>query len=225
MKKNVYILLFVFFSLTFSAGKSFAQSVFPPTQLAPANGTNGIRASASGSYIMIWSSLPNAVAYQWVNSNNHLCFLGCPGDTRTETTADTNTIVYNIPVNEWRYWIVRAFLSNGDTTASTPIFSFLPKKDGTETPLFSIVPNPAKEYITVSVDWFSNPQLNKIIYTVIDLYGKTLVANKEYVLAKDPFIRNEKHTLELPPLSPGIYSVIITLDYNNRQFIEKVVVL
>ena len=221
MKKIDFILLSTLLLITFSAENSSAQFI---VQLAPANGANGISGPTSGSYIMTWSSMPNAVSYQWINSNNHLCFYGCAGDTRTGITNDTNVIVYNIPVNEWRYWIVRAFLSNGDTTSSTGIFSFLPKGDGTNVSLFSIAPNPAKEYITVSVDWFSNPKLNKITYTVIDLYGKPIVANKEFTLTKAAFIRNEKHTLELPPLSPGIYFVIITLDINYQQFIENVII-
>ncbi len=217
-------LKFTIILLLILAGNNIANAQQAPMQLAPANGATGINGPVSGSYIMTWSSVPNAISYQWVNSNNHLCFYGCAGDTRTGITNDTSVIIYYISDNEWRYWIVRAFLSNGDTTDAYLIFSFLPKKDSTEAPLFSISPNPAKDFITISLDWYSNSTLNKLSYTVIDFNGRTIAINKEITLVKNQFIRNEKHTLELSPLSPGIYFVIITLDTNFLQYIEKAII-
>lgn len=201
---------------------SYAQLI--PVQISPANGAKGNNGPVSGSYIMTWSSVPNAISYEWVNSNNPSCYFGCAGDTRTGQTNDTNAIVYYIPDNEWRFWIVRAFLSNGDTSGTNFIFSFLPQKDSMEAPVISITPNPAREFITISMDWYSNSTTNKLSYRVINMNGGIIAKNKEITLVKNQFIRNEKHKLDLPPLSPGIYFVIVTLDSNFLQYIEKVII-
>ncbi len=217
-------LKFITILLVFLAVNNITHAQLIPIQISPANGAKGNNGPVSGSYIMTWSSVPNAISYEWVNSNNPSCYFGCAGDTRSGITFDTSAIVYYIPDNEWRFWIVRAFLSNGDTTDTNLIFSFLPQKDSLEAPVISITPNPAREFVTISIDWYNNSTTNKLLYTVINMHGSIIANNKEITLVKNQFIRNEKHKLELPPLSPGIYFVIVTLDTNFIQYTEKVII-
>ena len=110
-KGIIRLLLYVIIlhSLVFAVTLN-AQNGNPPMQLQPADGSLGLPGIVSGSWIMSWSSVPGVAYYQWVNSNNHLCFYGCAGDTRTENTSDTNGVVYYIPNQEYVIGLSAQFL-------------------------------------------------------------------------------------------------------------------
>ena len=211
--------------ITLLSFKTNAQNLNPPVQLQPPDGGLGLASPVSGAWIMTWSSVPDAAYYQWVNSNNHLCFYGCAGDTRTENTPDTNGVVYYIPNQEWRYWIVRAILTNGDTTGSSPIHSFRAMKSGAEEiPLFTLSPNPTHQFISLSAEWYINPKVNKLNISIYKIDGTVIIENRSLRLNKNIYIRKEQHQLDTPALNPGIYLVKITEDYTYQEYILKAVI-
>lgn len=225
-KDIIRLLLYVIIlhSLVFAVTLN-AQNGNPPMQLQPADGSLGLPGIVSGSWIMSWSSVPGVAYYQWVNSNNHLCFYGCAGDTRSENTTDTNGVVYYIPNQEWRYWIVRAILTNGDTTSSSPIHSFRATKANVEDiPLFTISSNPSHQYISLSVEWYINPKVSKLNVNIYTIDGIIIEENISLLLNKNLFIRKEIHQLPTIALSKGIYIVRIADDATFQEYVLKAVV-
>jgi len=79
-------------------------------------GGNGYNGSTPRSFIIQWDSVANTLYYEYVVSDNSLCFAGCTGDTRHDLVANNYGVESNLTLNKWYYWIVRAILKNGDTT-------------------------------------------------------------------------------------------------------------
>lgn len=203
----------------------FSQNLPAPMQLEPSNGSNGIAGSYSNSYLIKWDSVPNATYYEFVASDNHLCFNGCPGDTRTGKPGNTSAIIYNLPSNKWYYWIVRAYLNNGDTTNSSGIWSFRTVTSGNENPYITVSIDPLTDKINIGVEWVVEPDVQKIAYSVYTELGQEVIAEGKITLIRNEFIRQEWFPISSVALNPGTYLFKFTKDKNNQQIIIKVVVV
>ena len=77
----------------------FCDPTYSQEPLAPPNGGDGIPGPFDKSFSIHWAPYPNAQAYEYVMSDNPLCFAGCPGDTRQRVLADTFATEYNLQVD------------------------------------------------------------------------------------------------------------------------------
>lgn len=201
---------------------SFSQS--PPQQLSPANGSNGVSGAVSNSFIIKWDTVSNAAYYQYVISNNHLCFNGCAGDTREGTTTNTSAILYNFPPNTWYYWIVRAVLTTGDTTASSGIWSFKTENSGEESSYISINQDPGSDKITVGIEWVVDPSVRELNYDIINEKGQQILMEQNIKLTKDPAIRQEWFPISSVAFQSGTYYFIFRTDF-KKEIIKKVIIV
>jgi len=196
-----------------------------PLQISPTNGSNGVSGTASNSFIIQWDTVPNAAYYEWVISNSHLCFKGCAGDTRDGTTVNTSAVSFNFPPNSWYYWIVRAILTTGDTTGSSPIFSFRTVSSENENPYITLSVDAASDKINIGVEWVIEPQVKELTYDLYTEAGQKIISAEKIKLKQDQAIRQEWYPITSISLQPGNYVFVFTRDINNQQITKKITVM
>ncbi len=217
-----YIIIFFAFILIAET------SCIAQIHLEPVNGENGIPGPISGSFIIKWASVDSAIYYEYIVSDNPLCFEGCPGDTRQKTTPDTTATEYNLQEGKMYYWITRVYYLNGDTSYWSAIpSSFLAKTPPEANPdeIVNILPNPcAKENITFKIDWYVNPKAREINISIYSVFGFKI---SEYNIEKEN-TRYQEHKLNVTSFTKGAYVALIILDDNpnnpNNRIIRKFII-
>jgi len=203
-------------------------NVVAQVHLEPANGANGIPGPVTASFIMKWASFDSVLYYEYIVSDNPLCFEGCPGDTRQNTTPDTVATEYNFQEGKIYYWITRMYYLNGDTSSwSTIPSSFLAKTPDESNPdeIVNILPNPcAKENITFKIDWYINPKAREMNISIYSVFGFKI---SEYNIEKKN-TRYQEYKLNVASFSKGSYVAIFILDDNpnnpNNRIAKKFII-
>lgn len=196
------------------------------THVLPENGGNGISWRYNKSFVITWEAVENAVAYEYVISDNPLCFRGCSGDTRYAMVKDTVAISFEMQDNKWYYWTTRV-ITETDTSYWSEISSFLTSVPENGPQLFTVFPNPLQtgEPLQISVDWFSNPRAREIEVTLYDTRGN-LLSKEKYNKSKGP-VRFESFEIR-SKVPPGNYIAIFIIDDNphvpENRIIKKIVV-
>lgn len=203
---------------------SFGQVAPAPQQLSPPNGSAGNSGAVSNSFIIRWDTVPNAAFYQYVISDNHLCFKGCAGDTREGTIGNTSAISYNFPPNRWYYWIVRAILTTGDTTASSGIWSFRTESSDKEAPYITVSLDAPSDKVSIGIEWTIQPDVKKLTYEVLNEAGQKIITNEIIILKQDLAIRQEWFPISVASLQAGTYYFIFTTEF-KKQIKKKVVII
>ncbi len=183
-----------------------------PIQRLPVNGGNGYNGSTPRSFLIQWDSLAEATHYEYVMSDNSLCFAGCSGDTRNDQVAGTYAVESNMVLNKWYYWIVRAFMENGDTTYFSPIHSFytFPRPEDART-YFTLSPNRVEEeHTNILVAWTIDPQINSFEYHVFNMFGETVKASPTLLVKKNELEQTETFSVDLEGLRTGLYVMQIS---------------
>lgn len=201
-------------------GISFAQ-----VHLEPKNGANGISGFITNSFIIKWAAVDSAASYEYIMSDNPLCFEGCPGDTRQNFTLDTTATEYNLQEGKFYYWITRIYFLNGDTSFWSAVpSSFLARwveKEKDE--IIKVAPNPCinKEMI-LKIDWAINPRAKEISIELFSVFG---IKVKEAVVQKES-TRFQEVKFNLSSLKNGIYIALIVIDDNpnnpNNRITKKI---
>lgn len=217
MKQWCYIVIFVFL-----CANSYAQQ-----HLVPSNGENGKPGPITSSFVIKWASVDSAVQYEYIVSDNPLCFNGCPGDTRQKETSDTTATEYNLQEEKWYYWITRVYYLNGDTSYWSGISSFLAKTPPQPEPdeIIKISPNPCpNNEVVLKIDWATNPNANEITASIYSLAGIKL---KEETIEKAGG-RYQDYLVSFPSLNKGTYIVVFVVDDNpnnpNNKITKKLIV-
>lgn len=102
-------------------------SVHAQTHLEPENGGDGLPGIVTGSFTIKWATVDSFSIYEYIMSDNPLCFTGCPGDTRQKKTISNSVTEFNLQEDVWYYWITRVYYLDGDTSYWSGISSFLAK--------------------------------------------------------------------------------------------------
>jgi hypothetical protein len=201
---------------------------FAQEHLEPANGGDGLPGPITSSFIIKWASVDSASNYEYIMSDNPLCFAGCPGDTRQRSTGDTTATEYNLQEGKWYYWITRIYYLNGDTSYWTNISSFLAKTPPQLEPdeIVKVSPNPGLNKIVVlKIDWATIPGAREITVVIQSLLGFQIA---EVVVEKSG-IRYQDYSLNLPSNARGTYIASFTVGDNpnnpNNRFTKKIIVL
>ncbi len=221
MQYSKYIVtLFACYILAFDI--SFAQ-----THLEPDNGANGISGPVTNSFIITWASVDSAASYEYIVSDNPLCFVGCPGDTRQQNVPDTTATEYNLQEGKMYYWITRVHLLNGDTSYWTGVpSSFLAKwTEKEKDEIIKVAPNPCiNKEVVINIDWAINPKAEEISIELFSVFG---IKVKEAVVQKES-TRFQEVKIYLPAIKKGIYIAQFVIDDNpnnpNNRIVEKVII-
>ena len=214
---NVLLIIFIF---SFSNVNGQVHSV-------PPNGEKGVPGSIQNSFIIGWKGVEEAIGYEYVLSDNPLCFTGCSGDTREAFTTDTFTVEYNLQDDVWYYWITRIVYESGDTSQWTLISSFLASNpEDTDAKMVSVAPNPiVYPNLSLRFDWALNPKANQVSILLYDLNG-TVRRNLEF--DRSFALRFEEVYIPVTELPSGIYIMIATVNGNqnntNNQFTIRIIV-
>lgn len=220
MKKQIFSVLM---SVAPLAGVLQAQS-----NVWPQNGADGISWRYDNSFVISWAPVKNAVAYEYVLTDNPLCYRGCSGDTRYAQVKDTFAISFEMQRNKWYYWVTRV-ITETDTSDWSEISAFFSKVPEGGQRLFQLYPNPVStgEPWNLSIDWFGNNRARKIQITLYDLQG--IVRFDKTYSKLSSAVRFENFTIDLANLTPGIYMSMCTVDDNpyisGNRTVEKVVIL
>jgi len=179
----------------------------------------GISGPELHSFVLGWLPDPAAIGYEYVLSDNRLCFAGCSGDTRQAYTSDTFAIEYGLTVGRPYFWITRIHFANGDTSEWSSISSFQAENDSLR-PLISIVPQPAStEKIDLWIDWAAFKDLGEVTLTLFDMGGRQ-IGTAQTFLGSLSARRIQEVSLTQSGLRPGRYFLFVeplTLDGFSLQ--------
>jgi hypothetical protein len=189
----------------------------PPAALAqryPDNDSAGIAGTVPNSYVIAWRAFDHAVGYEYVLSDNPLCFTGCAGDTREAFVRDTVAIAYDLQINHRYYWILRRHLANGDTSLWSLIYSFTTGETDFNRQMIVPAPNPiAERQIRLRLDWAQNPRANRVTLTLLSPSGQQL--REETFQAGRAYIRYDMIEWPAADLAPGRY--LLRADIIERE--------
>lgn len=203
----------IFFLLVVISADAFTQ----PIQYLPKNGEDGYHGSTPRSFIIQWDSLPGAAYYEYVITDNSLCFFGCSGDTRMDKVPATYAVEKNFVLDKWYYWIVRAYMKNGDTSFFSPIHSFYTRPRPEDSRMyFTLYPNLVSNgTMDLTAVWNIDPDITKFQYKVYNLYGDVLITSSEYTIRKSELEETERFPILLYSLSAGIYFIEISTNISK----------
>jgi hypothetical protein len=182
----------------------------------PPHGARGAPGPFPHSFTIEWESVPGAIRYEYVLSDNPQCFSGCPGDTRQGFVQGTSTIEYNLQEDTWYYWITRVYFSESEKSVWTNISSFLADTPGISSHIASVAPNPATDVVTVRVDWGVNPAARFVQFTLFDLLGRKVAGP---IRLDKSSLRFESFRVSAEGLAAGVYMARFIADGNpdNRN--------
>ncbi len=191
----------------------------------PENGGAGVAGSIPGSYLIGWNRFEGAIGYEYVVSDNPLCFVGCAGDTRNSVVQDTVVLEYDLTPQKWYYWITRIYFADGDTAHWSPISSFFTESPDDLPRLVTPAQNPVVgNTLSLLIDWARNPEALEMKINLFDQTG--------YLLRQESYRRNlagarfEEAQIAVQDLPGGYYFVDVLAETNrnnrNNSFTIKV---
>jgi hypothetical protein len=184
----------------------------------PENGGQGVAGSVPGAYIIGWNHYEGALAYEYVLSDNPLCFIGCAGDTRNSVVFDSLAVEFNLAPQRWYYWITRIYFPDGDTSHWSPISSFFTENQDDLPKLVAPLNNPVSgPEMTFLIDWARNPEAQEISIKLYNQNGFLLrsLTNRRNLAGA----RFEEIRVPIDGLPIGIYLVEVLAEspQNNRN--------
>lgn len=196
------------------------------THTTPPHKNDGEPGPVTNSFVIAWEPFPDAIAYEYVVTDNEFCFRGCSGDTRNRIVTDTFAIEFNMQVEIPYYWITRVHLSNGDTTRWTLISSFKSITPPVES-LITVAPNPVEEDLRILFDWGADPNVRTVQFSLFDREGRQPIPQQ--TLTKIGTVtRFEEQIIRLNGLTPGIYFVNLLVTSNDelpaKKEIHKIII-
>ncbi len=192
--------------------------------LAPPSGEMGLPGPILNSFVIQWAEVPDAVAYEYVLTNNSMCFAGCAGDTREERVAATTAIEYDLIQNIQYYWITRVFFANGDSSGWSQISNF---QAATPPANFGIaMENPTPAASLVRVDWAALEGVAEVKMDLFDAHGR--ITGQSFVFRQlNSFTRFGEYALLLDGVRAGVYYArfsLIRRDGGEEARVRKLVV-
>lgn len=197
------------------------------THLAPQNGSDGVPGSVTNSFIIKWAEDSSAVDYEYVMSNNRLCFETCPGDTRQQKTGgDTSAIEYDLIADRWYYWITRIIFENGEVSDWSPISNFFTQTPKSLEKIATIAPNPIRNNILqLNIDWAVDINAHHLDVQLLNLNGQFI---GESIQIEKQLDRFQYVSVPMFSVPAGTYLLQVTVgDQQNeaaKQYILKMLV-
>lgn len=172
------------------------------------------------SFVIGWHPVPGAVGYEYVLTDNFLCFAGCAGDTRNEIVQDTFTIEYELLIDKQYYWVTRVHFENGEAGPWTLISEFWAWTPPVE-PIVQVAPNPVIGPFRVQLDWGANPDADILIVTILNTEGRIMSVPRE--IRPSSLLRKDVQIWEEVDLAPGNYILLIEARSNDGRSFSPLV--
>ncbi len=192
----------------------------------PENMGLGIPGPQLRSFVIAWHPVPGAVAYEYVLSDNFLCFAGCVGDTREAVVSDTFALERELLPDKQYYWITRAHFA--DSLGPWSLISWFWSYTPLPSPLVQVVPNPVEgQMMMVQVDWAGNELADQVAVSVVDQQGKTVAGPWQWAPVSG-VSRLETRELDKSQLPPGLYFLVSEASSRSgltfRKSVQKVLI-
>ncbi|MEZ4774033.1 MAG: T9SS type A sorting domain-containing protein [Bacteroidia bacterium] len=218
---------FSWFLSTLAIFVSVIPSVFSQVHKFPDHGGKGVPGAFPYSFVFGWGGVEGVLSYQYVISDNPLCFSGCSGDTREGFTPDTFLVAYNMEPDRWYYWITRMIMVDGDTSEWSLISSFLTETPENSARMVSMGGNPVSgRQIPLRFNWALNPEAARVTYKIYNLSGTLLESG---TFSRSVGFRLEEKIIPVPYFTPGLYILEVEVGNNlnnfNNHFTIKVILL
>lgn len=216
--KAIFVGLVLFFIVS---------SLVAQTHLAPSSGSDGVPGSVANSFVIKWASETGAVDYEYVMSNNRLCFETCPGDTRQQKTGgDTTAIEYDLIADRWYYWITRVIFENGEVSDWSPISNFYTQTPENQEKIATIAPNPVlNKTLHLNIDWAVDINARSLDVRLLNLNGQFV--GQAFQIEKQ-LDRYQRIAIPLSFISSGTYLLLVNVDGQQseaaKQFVLKMLV-
>ncbi len=181
----------------------------------------GIPGPQARSFLISWHPVPGVVAYEYILTDNFLCFAGCAGDTREKMVVDTFALEYELLIDKQYYWRTRAHFENGETGPWSLISEFWAYTPPLS-PLVQVRPNPTQGPLSLNLDWGANVQVDYLRVEVLDMSGRSVTGPRE-IRPTTPFVRSEPLILEALTLVPGVYLLRVQAESNDGRSFQPYV--
>lgn len=172
------------------------------------------------SFVIGWHPVPGVAGYEYVLTDNFLCFAGCAGDTRNEIIQDTFTIEYELLIDRQYYWVTRVHFENGETGPWSLISEFWAWTPPVE-PILQVAPNPVVGPFQVRLDWGANPDADLLSVTILNTEGRIMSSPRE--IRTNSLLRKDTQIWEDIDLSPGVYILLIEARSNDGRSFKPLV--
>lgn len=193
----------------------------------PEHQAMGIPGPQPRSYVITWHPAPEAVAYEYVLTDNFLCFAGCAGDTRQGATADTFLVGYELLEGRPYYWITRVMFADSSYSQWSLISEFQAEAPPVQE-LVRVAPNPVRGPVRVYLDWAAIPDVDYVSVQVLDRNGQQ-VRPGFTVWPTFAAFRIDEQTWKQTDLPAGTFIFLFTAQTREgrvlRQWHEKVLSL
>lgn len=181
-----------------------AMSLLSQEHLGPIDGRPGTPGTVPGSFLIDWVEIPDAIAYEYVLTNNELCFANCPGDTRQAIVKNSESIEYDLQDSTFYFWITRIIYGVGDTSAWTlPSYFFATAPDLSRPVL--VASSAESGAIRLRLDWSALASAESVSMEVLDFQGKRVAGSDERIRRQGVGRRFIFETIRLPNLPAGNY--------------------
>jgi hypothetical protein len=172
--------------------------------LGPIDGRPGTPGTVPGSFLINWEDIPDAIGYEYVLTNNELCFANCPGDTRMAVVQSSEAIEYDLMDSTFYFWITRIIYGEGDTSAWTLPSYFLATAPDLSRPVI-VTSSTEPGTLRVRLDWSALAAVESVWFEVLDFQGKTVAINKEKIRRQGVGRRFTFETMQAPSVQAGNY--------------------
>ena len=174
------------------------------------------------SYKLSWAKQSNVIGYEYIVTDNPLCFAGCIGDTKQAITEDTSIIIFPNNENIPYFWKIRPVYSENDTLKEwlrINTFSTTYPKEISTNASITIYPNPAvHEKLFLKIDWSLLENTQLLPLTIYTLLGVPIYANNTLVSRNNTLTKFTEYEIDIRTLPPQNYIIeFIDVQKNKIQ--------
>lgn len=182
--------------------------------LLPTKGDPGVPGLVPGSFVVTWSPAPNAVGYQYLITDNELCYENCPGDTRMGITSGTKAVEFDLRAGRNYYWTIRAIFASEDT-GRWALNSYFVAETPPITPILTTFTSSGVLY--ARIDWGAISGITEINLSIQGLHGNTVYPNVQQVSLSGVSQRVQLIPLNRNLLRPGMYIIWAEISLRNQE--------
>jgi hypothetical protein len=123
----------------------------------------------------------------------------------------------NLIPEKWYYWIVRAYLKDGDTTVFSAIHSFYTRpRPEDQRSFFTLSPNLISNgEMYIQTVWNIDPGIYSFSYKIYNSGGDILISSEQNILSQSELMEIELFPVSLYSLRTGIYFIEISTNQSK----------
>jgi len=166
------------------------------------------------SYIISWPKQEGVKQYDYIVTDNSLCFRGCAGDTKEGIVNDTSLLVApNYPGRNY-FWRISPVKSETDTNrywSEIKVFNTLSSSDSKPTDWITISPNPSSSnLLKLTLDWLVVQNEATYDCLIYDSKGNVVSRYENFSPKNRDDLRFSSHDFDLHGLKTGHYFLLLS---------------